>query len=304
MNPSIWRLFLEAAELGSLSKVALNHGTSQPHVSRQISELEHSCGGRLFQRTGRGVVLTELGQHIAPRVRNWIVSTDQLENDIQNSAGTPLGRVRLGIIPSVAHPFTSTLIQRLGERFPLVQLRVREGQGSQLETWLEDASLDLAILLRGGKADGRYALSLAETDTYLVGAIGDRITARPTTKFKALNELPMVAFCRPSTWRDQLDHQASQLGIRLNVRLEADSLALQLAIAAQGNAYTLLGASAIAPALAQGRIQASRIVDPGVTRHVALALPRTGEITPAIRVVIEQAQALARDLSTPALSGH
>ena len=63
MDYAAWKLFIDAAERGSLSKVALAYGTSQPHISRQIGELEHECGGRLFQRTGRGVVLTELGQH-------------------------------------------------------------------------------------------------------------------------------------------------------------------------------------------------------------------------------------------------
>ena len=72
MEYAAWKLFIDAAELGSLSKVAVAYGTSQPHISRQISELEQECGGRLFQRTGRGVVLTELGQRIAPKVRAWL----------------------------------------------------------------------------------------------------------------------------------------------------------------------------------------------------------------------------------------
>ena len=55
MDYAAWKLFMDAAELGSLSKVAFAYGTSQPHISRQISELEQECGGRLFQRTGRGV---------------------------------------------------------------------------------------------------------------------------------------------------------------------------------------------------------------------------------------------------------
>jgi DNA-binding transcriptional LysR family regulator len=51
MEYAAWKLFIDAAELGSLSKVALAYGTSQPHISRQIGELERECGGRLFQRT-------------------------------------------------------------------------------------------------------------------------------------------------------------------------------------------------------------------------------------------------------------
>src|SRR4029078_1876019 len=77
-----WKLFIDCAELGSLSKVALVYGTSQPNISRQISELEKECGGRLFERTGRGVVLTELGDRITPKVRAWMVSNDAHANNV------------------------------------------------------------------------------------------------------------------------------------------------------------------------------------------------------------------------------
>ena len=75
MEYAAWKLFIDAAEFGSLSKVAAAYGTSQPHISRQISELEQECGGRLFHRTGRGVVLTEFGLRIAPKVRAWLASS-------------------------------------------------------------------------------------------------------------------------------------------------------------------------------------------------------------------------------------
>src|SRR5450759_882648 len=112
-----WKLFIDAAELGSLSKVATAYGTSQPYISSQIRQLEQECGGGLFQRTGRGVVLTELGQRIAPKVRAWLASSDQLANDVRTSAGTPIGKVRIGSLPSTAHPLVSTLHKRLKERY-------------------------------------------------------------------------------------------------------------------------------------------------------------------------------------------
>ena len=63
------RLFMEVAELGSFTKVAAQRNTVQSHISRQISEFEKNCGGALFRRTGRGVVLTEFGEHVQQRVR-------------------------------------------------------------------------------------------------------------------------------------------------------------------------------------------------------------------------------------------
>jgi LysR family nitrogen assimilation transcriptional regulator len=298
MDREAWGLFLEAAELGSLSKVATVRGTSQPHISRQISELESRCGGRLFARTGRGVALTEFGQRIAPGIRAWLNSTAQLENDILSSAAKPLGRVRLGILPSLAHPYTGALYKRLRDRYPLIQLQVREGQGAQLETWLEEGSLDLAFVFRHGPPDDRDALALAETQTYLVSATGDPLTKRESIRFAELDKLPLVTFCRPSRWRDLLDQLASQRDVRLNVVLEADSLALQFSIVASGGAYALLGLYAIQEGLAGQRIQATRMEAPQISRHIAMALARTGELTAAIRAVMDEARALAREMDS------
>lgn len=282
-----WKLFIEAAELGSLSKVAEVHGSSQPHISRQMSVLEKECGGRLLQRTGRGVVLTELGRRIAPKVRAWLASTDQLAYDIHSATGKPIGLVRIGILPSTAHPLVTTLYDRLRERYPLVQLRVREGQGAQLETWLENGSVDLAILFRHSPTPKDGDIYLAETATYLVSAVGDPLTAQPVVPFSALHQLPLVLFCRPNSWRDRLDQIGSELGISLNVILEADSLRLQTRLVARGGMYALLGPYAIADATSDCPLQSSRLVEPGVSRHIALAMSRQGELTLASRAVMQ-----------------
>jgi LysR family transcriptional regulator, nitrogen assimilation regulatory protein len=300
MDLPAWKIFLDAAELGSLGKVALLHGSSQPQVSRQIGALEQRCGGRLFTRTGRGVQLTELGQRIAPKIRAWMLSTEALENDIVGAAGQPMGRVRLGIIPSVAHPLTSTVLRQLQTQHPLIELRIREGQGAQLEHWLQDGSIDMAITLRSGKPDERQALALAETDTFLVGWPGDRITAKGTVRFAQLDGLPLVTFCRPSIWRDQLDHLANERGIALKVQIEADSLAVQMALVARGGLYALLGGYAIADALSRGEVQAARVTEPSVKRHAALAFSRTGEMTLAMRTVMREIQSVAQGMKKPA----
>lgn len=298
MDYSAWKLFIDAAELGSLSKTAAAYMTTQPHISRQIGALERECGGRLFQRTGRGVVLTELGQRIAPKVRAWLASTDQLANDIRTTSGTPVGAVRIGILPSTAHPLASTLYYKLKERYPLIRLLVREGQGAQLETWLENGEVDLAILYRQGVTPADGDIYLAETATYLVSAKGGSHTTAATTPFSVLNKLPLVLFCRPSSWRDRLDQLCISHGISLNVAFEADSLSLQTRIVADGGVYGLLGRYAIAAAPERASLQWSRIVDPDMSRYVALAMSRHGELTLACRTVMQLTQEIAKTVGT------
>jgi LysR family transcriptional regulator, nitrogen assimilation regulatory protein len=287
MDPAAWKIFIDAAELGSISKVAVSHGTSQPQISRMISELERNCGGRLFQRTGRGVLLTELGERIAPRVRVWLASTEQLANDVRNAAGTPIGRVRIGSLPSTAHPLLTTVVMRLRQKYPLVNLAVREGQGAQLDTWLDEGSVDLAILFRVSPVPRNGDTYLFEAPTHLVSASGDPLTSKPTVEFSALHNLPLVLFCRPSSWRNHLEQTAVEHEVALNVALEADSLSMQTNIAAAGGIYALLGPHAIAAAMKTTRLQSSKLVAPTVSRYVALAMSPRGKSTLACQTVMQ-----------------
>jgi LysR family transcriptional regulator, nitrogen assimilation regulatory protein len=293
MDYHAWKMFIDAADLGSISKVAIAYGTSQPQISRQISELERTCGGRLFRRTGRGVTLTELGQRVAPNVRTWLAGTEQLASDIRTSAGTPIGTVRIGSLPSTAHPLLTTLYYRLKKRYPLIKLSVREGQGAQLENWLEDGSVDLAILYRTNPTPKHGDIYLVDTATYLVGPEGDKLTSSSSVPFKVLDNLPLVLFCRPSSWRNRLEELSVEHRIRLNVVLEADSLSLQTHVVADGSAYTLLGPYAIAAAMKDCRLQSSKVVKPSISRHIALAMSRHGEMTLACRTVMQIAREIA-----------
>jgi LysR family nitrogen assimilation transcriptional regulator len=298
MDPATWKVFIDAAEFGSLSKVAVAHGTSQPQISRLINELEQECGGRLFRRTGRGVQLTEFGERIAPRIRAWIASTEELASDIRTAAGTPIGNVRIGSLPSTAYPLLTTVYARLKQQYPLVQIAVREGQGAQLETWLDDGSVDLAILFRMSPAPRNGDIYLFDAPTYLVSAVGDRLTSRPTVEFSKLESLPLVLFCRPSAWRNHLEQVAIEQRVSLNVVLEADSLSMQTNIAAAGGVYALLGPNAIAGASRTLALQSSRLVAPTVNRHVALAMSPRGKTTLACRTVMQLIREVASSVTT------
>lgn len=287
MDYAAWKLFIDASELGSLSRVAAAYGTSQPLISRRVSELEQQCGGRLFERTGRGVVLTELGQRIAPKVKSWIAGTDQLVNEVRSSTGTPIGKVRIGSLPSTSHALMCTLYNQVRQRYPLIQLVIREGQGSQIETWLNNGSVDFATVYRNGPKLLRGDTLLAETSTYLVGAQGDPLMAKPTVPFSALDGLPLVLFCPQSSWRNHLEQIAAKRGISLNVVLEADSLAVQTRLASEGNVYALLSFYAITEAAKDRRLAASKVIAPSVSRYVTLTVSRRTQMTLACQAVMQ-----------------
>lgn len=286
MNPNDFRLFLEVAELGSFTKVAAQRQTVQSHISRQISELEAACGGALFRRTGRGVVLTDLGQHIETRVRNWLRDTDQFLADIRTDAGEPMGEVKLGILPSAAHPLMTRIYLRLQAEFPKIKLNIREGQGGELDALLDTGSVDMAVLFRYQKPTSPDEKLLATVGTYLVSRVGDTLTRGETVDFSKLEGLRLVLPRRPAHWRSVLDETARGKGFTLQAEVEADSLRVQKELVAHtAHLYSLLGPFSIADELRSGLLQASRIVNPDCRRHVTLSLPKQGQLTAASKIV-------------------
>lgn len=293
MNYLTWKTFIDVCELGSLSKVAAMWGTSQPQISRQIKAIEEEFNCQLFTRTGRGVELTEMGRRLEPEVRRWLQHTEQLENNIRNSTGVPIGKVKLAILPSTAAPWLSEVYRLAKERYPEIQLEVREAQGNQLENWLEEGRVDLALLFRHAVDHKSGDLYLRDTATFLVGPPNNPITANPTIEFSQLDLLPLTLFCRPSSWRDRLDALARRYDIKLNVVLEADSLSLQTHAVLSSDCFALLGAYASEAAQKSLGLSVSRVIAPGIKRYLALAMSPQGQLTLAIKVIRELVREVA-----------
>jgi len=293
MNPSSVRLFLEVAEAGSLSKVAARRQTVQSHISRQITDFEVECGGTLFRRTGRGVALTELGTRAVARLRPWLQETEQLTQELRSESGLLLGGVRLGIIPSAAHPLATRLFERLQAEHPGIRLDIAEAQGADLDAMLDSGAVDLAVLFRFQKPGGGEERQLCVAHTYLVSAPGDPLTEEATLNFARLAGLRLVLPRSPSHWRHALDETARSLGFKLEPVVEADSLTVQKELVARGpGLYSILGPYSVSTELRTGRLQASKLVRPDLTRYIALALPKQGKLSPACRVVANMLQQL------------
>ena len=286
MHINDFRLFLEVAEMGSLSRVAAERQTVQSHISRQISDLEKECGSPLFRRTGRGVVLTEFGEFVEKRARQWIRESEFFFADIKQSAKVPMGQVKVGILPSAAHPLMTQVFKRLHAEYPKIQLNIREGQGGELDTLLDTGSVDLAVLFRFEKPNGQDEALLATANTYLVSSPGLPLTQGDTIDFKRLEGLPLVLPRRPSHWRSVLDETARSKGFQLTAEVEADSLRVQKeVIASSKHLYALLGPFSVDAELRTGRLQAAKVVSPDLKRYVTLAMPKQGHTTQISRIV-------------------
>lgn len=292
-----WRAFVAIGELGSLTRAALFLDSNQSLLSRQLNALERDCGARLFNRTGRGVELSEVGERLFPRVKTLLSDAEQLEQEIRGQAREPMGRVTVGFLPSIAQPLVGRLFTELRERHPAVTLKVLEGSSGQVEEWLAEARVDIAILYRYGPTLPEAEQSLAVVDSYLIGAQGDKASAPPEVPFGALHGLPFILPSVPNGLRTALDATARQERITLAPVLEADSLPLQKLLVATERLYTVLPLHAVWSEVADGRLQAAKIVDPAFQRTVAMAISKSKGPARAVTAVASRIVAIVDDMA-------
>ncbi|HET9651194.1 MAG TPA: LysR family transcriptional regulator [Usitatibacter sp.] len=290
------RLFADVADVGSLTKVAVMRGGVQSALSKQLAALEAEIGGKLFYRTGRGVVPSELGQAILPRVRSLLREADQLRDESRASSGLPFGRVTIGIQSSAARPLATQLFVAARERYPGIQLRIVEGFSGHIEEWLASGRADIGILNRYGGDKSRRDDALLKVALCLVGPRGDALTARRSVRFASLAGEPLVLPGLPNGLRVTMDEAAARGGIRLDVAVEVDSLVIIKDVVASGGVRTILPLHAVAAEVARGELQAAPLVDPPLARSLVIATTTQRPLTRAGREVARLVRGLVGEL--------
>lgn len=140
------RYFDALARHRHFGRAASASAISQPALSLQVKELEAILGAPLVERAARQIGLTRLGEDFAVRAREVLRSVDELAALARASAGPLSGRLRLGVIPTVAPYLLPGLLQLLIGRFPDLDLRPREAVTPKLLRDLQEGRLDLALL--------------------------------------------------------------------------------------------------------------------------------------------------------------
>ena len=270
-----WRAFLVVAELGSLTRAAIRLDTNQSMLSRIVNALERDCNCRLFKRTGRGVELSEAGTRLLPHVKALLEDAQVLEQQVHRGAQAPMGQVTIGLLPSLAPSIIPALFTRVRAALPKVHLRILEGSSGQIDEWLVDARLDIAILYRYAPATQETERELSLVESYLIGAAGDRVTRTAEVDFHALDGLPFILPGSPNGLRNSLDAVARAEHISVVPVIEADSLPIMKSIVAAEGLYTVLPLHAVRHEIANGLLQAARIVNPHLQRRISMATAKT-----------------------------
>jgi DNA-binding transcriptional LysR family regulator len=132
------------AEVGSMAKASEHLALSQPAISKAISDMEHTLGAPLLDRSSRGVELTECGRLLVERGRVIFDEVRQGVLDIEYLTDATRGEVRIGTSEPVSF-FVSQIICRLTRKYPRITYRVMVSDSDTLARALRERALDVVL---------------------------------------------------------------------------------------------------------------------------------------------------------------
>lgn len=244
---------------------------TQPALSMQIQELEASLGLDLVERTRAGVKLTAKGEQIAERAQRILNDVRDLVDFARQSAGVLSGRLRLGLIPSVAPYLLPPLLPLLKAQHPDLELHLRETQTETLVHELAEGKLDVLLLALPVKHHDIETLTLFE-DRFLLALpktqnLSGRLKATPDLVKGERLLLLEEGHCL----RDQALTYCSLKHVDTINTFGASSLSTIVEMVAAGLGITLLPELCVSVEERGRDIKLMRFVDPEPARTIGLA---------------------------------
>ncbi len=162
----------------------------QPALTRHMRSLERVLGVRLFQRDGRGIVLTNAGIVFRDRVRTVLRELDRAQLEVEALSRSPGGRIDFGLPLSISQAVTRVLVQHVHDELPGVALRVIDGWTGFIIEWLLRGRLDLGVIYDYTlKSDVLRTEPLASEEHFLVCAPGDKLAKRESITLAEVSQL-------------------------------------------------------------------------------------------------------------------
>lgn len=251
----------------SVTRAARRLNVVQPALSMQLSRLEKHIGIDLFERTARGMIPTSGGEAMYRLYLPILLDLKHANQQMMELSGKVLGKIAVGIIPSITNSILADVLHRFGAKYPDVEIRIDEAYSGTLIDWVMAGDLDFAIVNSARRKPGVAMHPLIEEELVLVERSVAKSHAGPVP-FKRLKELALVLPSRRHGIRSIVDDAAEEAGIQITPQIEVDALAPTLKLVSESELSTVLPAIVARKSMTELPLQTRRIVDPVLKRQL------------------------------------
>jgi LysR family transcriptional regulator, hydrogen peroxide-inducible genes activator len=277
------RYFDALARHGHFGRAAEACSISQPALSMQIKEMEEALGGPLLERSARQVALTRFGEELAERVRDILRSVDELGDFARASRDRLAGRLRIGMIPTIAPYLLPRIIGNLTRMHPELDIQVRETLTPRLIEELDEGRLDTAILALPVSEPSLTEVALFTESFLLVRPRKDEGTPVPSSEM--LREMRLLLLEEGHCFRDQALSFCKSSPPR--EMLDANSLSTLVQMVSAGIGVTLIPEMAVPVETRSASVSLARFRDPQPSRTIGMVWRKTSPLARQLMQISE-----------------
>src|ERR1700676_3054607 len=282
------RYFCAVAEAGSFSRAAEQSHVSQPSLSQQNMKLEDELGARLFDRLGRSVRLTELGQTFLPRARAVLRELEAARGDVAEQKDSVGGSVTIGVIPTVAPYFLPERLTWFSRKFPQVWLTVVEEITPFLLDQVRASQVDLAILALPIRGHEFETFPLLTERLFAALPPGHKLPKRRSLSLKDLRAQPFLLLRDGHCFRDTAVAACDRARLHPQIVFESGQFSRLLSMVGAGMGVSTRPEMAVDR---NARCRYVRIADAQAARSIGAVTLRGRSQTRSIRAFLEMLQA-------------
>ncbi|MBC1501256.1 LysR family transcriptional regulator [Listeria weihenstephanensis] len=140
------KYFIEVARVEHMTQASENLHVAQSAVSRQITKLEEELGIKLFDRIGRNMQLTAVGQDFLRQAKIGLQELQKAQAIVEEYTDPTVGEIRVGLPNSIATKVLPAVISAFREKYPQITYRFMEGSNRDLKQMLVTGALDVTFL--------------------------------------------------------------------------------------------------------------------------------------------------------------
>jgi LysR family transcriptional regulator, hydrogen peroxide-inducible genes activator len=256
--------FCAVARLGSFTKAAEEVGIAQSSLSEQITKLEHGLASVLFERLSRRIELTPAGDALLPRAQAMLQDAAALPHHLENVRTESGGAVRVGVIPSIMPYFVAPRLREFVEKFPGIDLHLREAPTSELIRKIEDGVIDIAILSIPVEGNNLVMRELFREPIHLAVPDFHILANEKRVQLRRVSDERLLILKDGHCLRDETLTICDRARARFNAQFEADQFASIFELIRAGFGVSLV------PEMARRAAAGCRLIpiEPKATRRV------------------------------------
>jgi LysR family hydrogen peroxide-inducible transcriptional activator len=287
--------YVEAlARHGHFGRAAEASAISQPALSMQIKDLEAGLGEKLFERSAREVRLTGFGEAFVVRARAILRAVDELGDLARASRDELSGRLRIGVIPTIAPYLLPTLIGNLATSHAGLDIHVRETMTPRLIQELGEGRIDTAIVALPVSEASFTEVALFEEDFLLVRPHDQ--AREPVPSADQLRDQRLLLLEEGHCFRDQALSFCNIQSMLPRDGLDGSSLATLVQMVGAGIGVTLIPAMAVPVETRSAPVCVAHFPDPQPTRTIGMIWRKTSPLAERLRQVADVVKRSAEGL--------